>query len=113
MIALFLRPRVSGFLIAALLIIVGAQPSWAQSKTLAQTLAKTPAQPLSASEKQAIEGIVKDYLLNNPKIIIEAIQNLRQREERDKANKATANLVKFRDDPSALSVNPRESTVHP
>ncbi len=98
MIPLFLRPRVSGFLIAALLITVGAAPVWAQSKTLAQTLAKTQAQPLSASEKQAIEGIVKDYLLNNPEIIIEAIQSLRQREERDKAKRAKANLVKFRNE---------------
>ncbi len=94
MIALFLRPRVSAFLIAALLITVGAVPSWAQSKALS----KIPTQPLSASEKQAIEGVVKDYLLNNPEIIIEAIQSLREREERDKAKRAKANLVKFRND---------------
>jgi protein-disulfide isomerase len=74
------------------LITVGAAPSWAQFKTLGQT----PAQPLSASEKQAIEGVVKDYLLNNPEIIIEAIQSLRERNERDKKTKAQANLVKFR-----------------
>ncbi len=94
MIALFLRPRVSAFLITALLITVGAVPSWAQSKTMS----KIPAQPLSTSEKQAIEGVVKDYLLNNPEIIIEAIQSLRQREERDKAKRTKANLVKFRND---------------
>ena len=94
MVAFFLRPGISGFLIAALLITVGAAPAWSQSKTLA----KTPAQPLSASEKQAIEGVVKDYLLNNPEIIIEAIQSLRKREERDKAKRTKANLVKFRND---------------
>ena len=94
MVALFLRLRISGFLIAALLITVGAVPSWAQSKTPA----KTPAQALSASEKQAIEGVVRDYLLNNPEIIIEAIQSLRKREDRNKEAKAKANLVKFRND---------------
>ena len=106
MIALFPRPGISGFLpgflpgllIAALLIIVGAAPAWAQSKSPAQTMSKTPAQPLSASEKLAIEGVVKDYLLNNPEVIIEAIQSLRQRDERNKAKKAKANLVKFRNE---------------
>ena len=94
MVAFFLRPGISGFLIAALLITVGAAPAWSQSKTLA----KTPAQPLSASEKQAIEGIVKDYLMNNPEVIIEAIQSLQESQERDKEAKAKANLVKFRND---------------
>jgi len=108
MIALFLRPRISGFLIAALLIIVGIAPAWAQSKTLS----KIPAQPLSASEKQAIEGVVKDYLLNNPEVIIEAIQGLREFEERDKKAKAKANLVKFQaeifnDPDTPVGANPK------
>ncbi len=85
MVALSFRRRIFSLLIAALLVVFGLGPAVAQST-------------MSPAEKQAIEGVVKDYLLNNPEVIIEAIQSLREREERDKANKATANLVKFRDD---------------
>ena len=51
--------------------------------------------PLSTLDRKAIEGIVRDYILNNPEVVIQTIQNLRDRDEKAAKDKIEANLVKF------------------
>ncbi|MBL4691273.1 MAG: DsbA family protein [Rhodospirillales bacterium] len=51
--------------------------------------------PLLKAEREKIESVVRDYILENPEIIIQAIQGLREREERDSRDRAQANLVKL------------------
>jgi len=85
MITLSFRRGIFSFLIAGLLVAFGAAPAVAQSK-------------MSPADKTAIEGIVKDYLLNNPEVIIQAIQSLRAREEQDKEEQARKNLAQYRND---------------
>lgn len=52
----------------------------------------------SPAERKAIEGIVRDYIMNNPEVVIQSIQGLRAREEKAAQEKAKANMVKFRPD---------------
>ncbi|MFQ5765877.1 MAG: DsbA family protein [Rhodospirillales bacterium] len=55
-----------------------------------------PARPLSPAERRAMEDIVREYILTNPEVIIESIQNMREREQRQARNRAQSNLVKLR-----------------
>jgi len=59
---------------------------------------KTPSQSLSRIEREKIESVVKDYILNNPEQIIEAIQSLRQREKKEKQENIKSNLIKFKNE---------------
>ena len=81
-------------LIVGLLFAFGAGPSLAQSKTTAPS--NTSA--MSPAERKSIENIVRDLLMKNPEIIIEAIQSMRQREQRDREERAKANLAKFKNE---------------
>jgi len=76
---------------AAGVFMLTAQPTFAQQST-------PPAKPLSPSEKRAIENVVRDYIMKNPVVVIEAIQNLQRREQQQAAERAQANLVKLRAD---------------
>ncbi len=76
-------------LIVGLLLAFGGSPAFAQQS-------KPAAPPLSPAERQSIEGVVRDFLLKNPEVIVEAIQNMREREQRDTEERAKANLVKYR-----------------
>lgn len=93
-------------LLAALLIATIAGP------VLAQNQSKEPLKALSPGEKQAIEDVIRSYILNNPEVLIEAIQNLRERERVQAHDKAKANLVKFQkelfNDPATpVGANPK------
>lgn len=55
----------------ALAILVGAPPAHAQSVD----------DPVGPAERERVESIVRDYLMRNPEIILEAIEVLEQREQ--------------------------------
>ena len=80
--------------------------NWAIRFLIAIILAGTTASPLLAKEKNSdqslskfergeIESIIKEYIQNNPEKIIEAIQNLRLKEEVKKHEKIKNNLINF------------------
>ena len=47
---------------------------------------------LSAEQERAIKNLVRDYLLKNPEIIVDAVNALRQKQRREKAARAKAAL---------------------
>ncbi|MCH7935817.1 MAG: thioredoxin domain-containing protein [Proteobacteria bacterium] len=89
-------------LMAGLLLAAQALPAQAQnhSPLLAQSpsdlQSKAPALSLSPAEKRSFEDLIRDFILKNPEIIIESIQNLQARDKRDAQARSKANLVKFR-----------------
>jgi len=93
--------RLAALLIAAFVFAVAAAPSYAQSKSA-----------MSPAEQKAIENVVRNLLNKNPEIIIDAIQNMRAREQRQGEERAKGNLVKFKnqllndpDSPVGANVN--------
>lgn len=73
---------------------------------------KAPVKVLTPAEKLAIEEIVRKYILENPEVVIESIQNLRQQQETQTRNQARENLVKyhnklFRDPATPVGGNPK------
>ena len=103
----YTRPRgIFRLLMAGLAIAFGAGPVMAQNK--APSPAQSPAQfhfPLQSTapvkslppaEKKAIEGIVREYILNNPEVIIEAIQGLRERDQQQARKRVRKTLVSRR-----------------
>ena len=73
---------------------------------------KAPVKALMPAEKLAIEEIIRKYILENPEVVIESIQNLRQRQEKNARDQARANLVKyhnelFRDPATPVGGNPK------
>jgi protein-disulfide isomerase len=64
------------------------------------------AQEFSSDQEQAIREVVRDYLLENPEIIMESIQILRQRQEEAAQAQAQATLTQngaaLRDDPNSV-----------
>jgi protein-disulfide isomerase len=56
-------------------------PAAAQQSTGAQQSAPEAASPFSAEEQDAIDRQVRDYILENPEIIMQAVQILRERQE--------------------------------
>ena len=103
-----LRKRFLCFLMAGFLAGSAAGPAAAQGKSPAMATPKT--------ERERIESVVKDYLLNNPEIIIQAIQSLRERQEQNKRQQTKANLAKlqgelFRDPDTPVGGNPNGSVT--
>ncbi|MBC8338929.1 MAG: DsbA family protein [Alphaproteobacteria bacterium] len=84
MTAFLTRSRFLSLFVAALLAAAAATPVAAQDKS--------PAAPMPKAEREKIESVVKAYILKNPEVIIEAIQGLREREERKTQEMAKANL---------------------
>ena len=87
------RPQVR-LLAAALVAVLYVGPAVAQTQTPLQS--KAPAKTLSPAEKQVIENLIRDYILNNPEVVIESIQSLRQRKKGEAQDRAKGNLVKMR-----------------
>ncbi len=56
-------------------LVAASIPTQAQSPTT------TPAAPMSDAQRQAIEGVVRDYLLKNPEILQEAMAELEKRQQ--------------------------------
>jgi protein-disulfide isomerase len=80
--------------------------------SIAAALCAQPAPPVTPAEREAFEAIIKDYLLNNPGVIREAIERLRAMEEADQARKVTEALERNRaallEDPgSPVAGNPK------
>jgi len=108
MIAFAFRNIFLCFLIAGFLAATAAAPAGAQNMS-----PKASAEsPLLKAEREKIESVVRDYILENPEIIIQAIQSLREREERDSRDRAQANLVKLQgellnDPDTPVGANPK------
>lgn len=63
------------------------------------------AQAMDDAQRKAIEGVVRDYLMKNPEIILEAVEALQQREKLAEAEKAKKALGENK---SALFQNPAD-----
>ena len=70
--------NVIALLLVSVLFAFGAGPALAQSKASAPMPSA-----MSPAERKSIEGVVRDLLMKNPEIIIEAIQIMREREQRE------------------------------
>ena len=99
----YTRPRgIFCLLTAVLAIAFGAGPVMAQNKALSPAQSQTPLQStgpvksLSPAEKKAIEGIVREYILKNPEVVIEAIQGLRERGQQQARERVLKTLVSRR-----------------
>ena len=96
--------RIFPALMAGLLLAAIAGPAQAQkhSPLLAQSQSglqpKAPALLFSPAEKRSFEDLIRDFILNNPEVIIESIQSLQARDKRDAQARSKANLVKFHDE---------------
>ena len=61
---------------------------------LATGAASSPADKVNASDRAAIEAIVRDYILTHPEILPEAMQNLEKRESAKRLNEQGNSLTK-------------------
>lgn len=93
-----IRRRIFPLLIAGLLFAFGAGPALAQSKAAAPSMSSAQPSAMSPAERKSIEDVIRDLLMKNPEIIIEAIQSMRQRQQREGEERAKANLVKYRNE---------------
>lgn len=75
--------RVVGFVLGAM-IAVATAPADAQSK---------PTQPMSPADRKAIEDVIREFILKNPEIIVEAVRNLQDREKQESNQRLKVNLV--------------------
>jgi len=69
--------------------------TWLASALLAGSLFAAPAlaqsdakKPLTPEQEKAIQGVIKQYILDNPEVIIEAVEGLRKKQEAMKAEQA-------------------------
>ena len=70
------------------------------------------ANKLNDTERQEIEKMIHSYIMENPQVILDSVQQMQAREEESKKNQAQLNLVKYRDqlvnDPNApIMGNPK------
>lgn len=64
---------------------------------LAQGAAPVLAAGFDDQQKQEIQGIVKDYLVQHPEVILEAIQALQARQDAERADEAKGKIADLRD----------------
>jgi protein-disulfide isomerase len=69
-------------------------------------------EPLSPEQKQAIEQVIHDYLMKNPKFVIEVLEAARDRMKQDKAEDSRQAITAkhdelFRDPSSPVGGNPK------
>jgi protein-disulfide isomerase len=62
------------------------------------SFAQTAKAPLSPDQEKRVKELVKEYILANPEIILEAVKNLRQKQEEAQKKQAEAALKGKRDD---------------
>lgn len=84
-----------GLLVSGMAAAAFAAPAFAQSGAL------------SEAQKKEVRGLVREYILQNPEIITEAVQVLQAREEKQKGEKVTAAIKSNK----AALTNPPEGTV--
>ena len=70
-------------------------PALAQQSTPPRS---TPPSGLSPAEVERIEQVIRDYLLRNPEVIIEAVQGLERRQRADAQKQAQAQIALRKDD---------------
>ena len=71
--------------------------------------AAVPAQPaMDDAQRKAIEGVVRDYLMAHPEVILEAVEALQRREKLAEAEQARQAL---RDNRAALFQNPADPSM--
>ena len=100
-----------------IVMLVRTRRFWALGFWLSAILALMPWQPAAAADftaeqRQAIEGIVRDYLQKNPEALLDALQAAKDKMEGEAHDKASAALAARRhevfDDPDApVAGNPR------
>lgn len=74
----------------------------------AQQSTQSSAAPLDPAEKAAIESVVRDYLMNHPEVIVEAIQGLQERQKQE-ADARQQQAVQ--ESLSALTQDPRDPVL--
>jgi len=83
----------------AALISIGGKPAPAQTPAAPQAAAPAPATgpvgPFSAEQRQAIEKIVKDYLIANPEVFMEVQSALEAKMEKLQAEKLKVSIQQF------------------
>lgn len=78
------------------LVVMVALTAWAADETPAR----------SKADVEAIEGIIRDYLLRNPQVIVDALQALERRQEAEKAARVKETIVRRRAELSEDSSSP-------
>ena len=99
----YTRPQgIFRLLAAGLALVFSVGPVMAQNKASspaqfqAPLQSTAPVESLSPTEKKAIEGIVREYILKNPEVIVEAIQSLRERDQQQAQERVRKTLVSRR-----------------
>jgi protein-disulfide isomerase len=72
--------------------------------TAAPVLAQGTSKALTPAQEQAVRKLVRDYLIENPEIIVEAMQRLRQKRQRAERERIGKVLVAYR---TQIFENPR------
>lgn len=70
----------------------------------APVLAESTAKALTPAQEQAVRKLVRDYLVDNPEIIVEAMQRLRAKRQRSEQDRIAKVLVAYR---TQIFENPR------
>ena len=80
-------PRLLGRLVGLLsaFIVAATVPAHGQDKSSPKAM--------SPADRTAIEEVVREFLLKNPEVIVEAVRNLQEREKQDSNQRLKANLV--------------------
>lgn len=105
----FVRPGLVAALGAAVLLAaVAAPPAAAQKSTAADA-------ELSPAEKLRFESLIREYLMNNPEVILQAVQKLKEREAaqaKTRSREAIAeNAAALFDDPDSPQIGPADAPV--
>jgi protein-disulfide isomerase len=67
-----------------------------QAQTTKTVKTNTSAQPVSKTQREALENVIREYLLKNPSVIREALAALEMQEAKEKQEAIANNLKKFR-----------------
>ncbi len=88
-------PRYANWTLAALAIALAMAAFWPARSSLAQEISVQEGSTLS---KQAIEDIVRDYILSNPEIVIEALQTYQAKRDAAELQAKVDAIATFRED---------------
>ena len=70
---------------------------WAALVLLATVSLANAADPLTPAQQDAVRGIVRDYLMNNPEVLVDALQAYQARAAAEERKKQQAALTQFRE----------------
>ena len=54
-------------------------------------------EPFDAEQVEQIQGVIKDYLMDNPDVIIDAVENYRVNQERNQQARAEEKIGEYQD----------------